>query len=80
MLSLYERGGVRLPALLAVRLIQALAVSCDEIFGLTEGRENGHLQDRGLVRRIQRLEKLSRRDKQTLLRTIDRFLKGSGAG
>jgi hypothetical protein len=80
MLSLYERGGVRLPALLAVRLTQALAVSCDEIFGLKEGRENGHLQDRGLVRRIQRLEKLSRRDKQTLLRTIDRFLKGSGAG
>jgi transcriptional regulator with XRE-family HTH domain len=79
MLSLYERGDVRLPALLAVRLAQALAVSCDEIFGLKESRENGQLQDRGLVRRLQKLGTLSRRDKQTLLRTIDRFLKGSGA-
>lgn len=79
MLSLYERGDVRLPALLAARLAQALAASCDELVGLKESRENGQLQDRALVRRLQRLETLSRRDKQTLLRTIDRFLQGSGA-
>ena len=79
MLSLYERGDVRLPALLAARLVQALGASCDELVGLRESRDNGQLQDRGLVRRMQKLERLSRRDKQTLLRTIDRFLQGSGA-
>jgi transcriptional regulator with XRE-family HTH domain len=79
MLSLYERGDVRLPALLAARLVQALGASCDELVGLKESRENGQLQDRGLVRRLQKVERLSRRDKQTLLRTIDRFLQGSGA-
>ena len=79
MLSLYERGDVRLPALLAARLVQALGASCDELVGLKESRENGQLQDRALVRRLQKVERLSRRDKQTLLRTIDRFLQGSGA-
>lgn len=79
MLSLYERGDVRLPALLAGRLVQALGASCDELVGLKQGRENGQLQDRALVRRLQKVDRLSRRDKQTLLRTIDRFLQGSGA-
>lgn len=79
MLSLYERGDVRLPALLAARLVKALGASCDELVGLKESRENGQLQDRGLVRRLQKVERLSRRDKQTLLRTIDRFLQGSWA-
>lgn len=79
MLSLYERGDVRLTALLLVDFAQALGVTADEILALHHPRDNGHLQDRRLVRRLQKLEKLSRRDKQTLLRTIDRFLKGSGA-
>jgi transcriptional regulator with XRE-family HTH domain len=79
MLSLYERGDVRLPALLAGRLVLALGASCDELVGLRQTRENGQLQDRALVRRLQKVERLSRRDKQTLLRTIDRFLQGSGA-
>jgi transcriptional regulator with XRE-family HTH domain len=79
MLSLYERGDVRLPALLAARLVQALGASCDELVGLKESRENGQLQDRALVRRLQKVERLSRRDRQTLLRTIDRFLQGSSA-
>ncbi len=79
MLSLYERGDVRLTALLAARFVQTLGASCDELVGLKESRENGNLQDRALVRRLQKVERLSRRDKQTLLRTIDRFLQGSGA-
>ena len=79
MLSLYERGDVRLPAILAARLVQALGASCDELVGLKESRENTPLQDRAIVRRLQKLERLSRRDKQTLLRTIDRFLQGSSA-
>jgi transcriptional regulator with XRE-family HTH domain len=79
MLSLYERGDVRLPAILAARLVQTLGASCDELVGLKESRENGQIQDRALVRRLQKVERLSRRDKQTLLRTIDRFLQGSGA-
>ncbi len=79
MLSLYERGDVRLPAILAARLVQALGASCDELVGLKESRESAQLQDRAIARRLQKLERLSRRDKQTLLRTIDRFLQGSGA-
>ncbi len=79
MLSLYERGDVRLTALLLAGFARALGVTTDEILGLQHGHHNGHLQDRRLVRQFQKLEKLSRRDKQTLLRTIDRFLKGSGA-
>ena len=79
MLSLYEQGDVRLPAVLLVSFTAALGVSSDEILGAHETHSNGHLEDRALVRRLMKVSKLSRRDRQTLLRTIDRFLKGSGA-
>lgn len=76
LLSRYERGVLRLHGLLVVDFAKALHVSTDEILGLRESKENGLLTDRRLLRRLQKMEDLSRRDKQALVRTIDGFLSG----
>ena len=55
---------------------KALRVSSDEILGLKETDDHGLLKDRRFLRRLQRIEKLSKRDKQLLLGTLDKFLTG----
>jgi hypothetical protein len=46
----------------------------DEILGLEKAKQNGHAVDRRFLRRVERLDQLSRRDQQALLGTIDAFL------
>ena len=70
----YEKGVVRVHAAMLAALCQALKASADEILGLAKGKHNGHLPDRRFLRRIEKLHRLSRRDQQTLLGTIDAFL------
>jgi transcriptional regulator with XRE-family HTH domain len=78
LLSDYEHGKVRLHGGLIVAFAKALKVSADEILGLKQAPPNGSLKDRSLVRRMQKMEKLSKRERRILLGTIDTFLKGSG--
>jgi len=61
---------------LVAAFAKLLRESSDEILGLKETKDNGLVTDRGVLRRLQKMEDLSRRDKQALLRTIDGFLSG----
>jgi len=75
----YERGRLRLHGELIVQLAQILGTTADEILGLkASGRSSTALRNRRLLRQVQALEKLSKRDQQALLRTIDAFLAKAG--
>jgi hypothetical protein len=76
LVSDYEKGVVRThAALLAALATVVLKSSADEILGLGKqpGRR-GPAPDCRFLRRIERLHQLSRRDQQSILRTIDAFL------
>jgi len=73
-LSDYERGELRLHGQLIVELARILGVSADELLGLEKPRGNGAVKNRQILRRLQQLDRLPKRDQQALLRTIDAFL------
>lgn len=77
LVSQYERGDIRMHGSLVAAFAKALRVSSDELLGLQPSKGNGLPKDRRFLRRLERIESLSRRDKQALLRTIDRFLSGA---
>jgi transcriptional regulator with XRE-family HTH domain len=77
LLSEYERGTVRLHGAMVAALAKTLHVTTDELLGLKPLKENGSFQDRRFFRRLQRIEQLPRRAKQTLLKTIDLYLQGA---
>lgn len=70
----YERGELRLHGELIIKLADILGVSSEEILGLKKTPSSGTLRNRRLLRRLQQIDRLPRRDQQALLRTIDRFL------
>jgi len=70
----YEKGIVRMHAAMLAGVAKALKASADEILGLEKAKPNGHPVDRRFLRRIEKLDRLSRRDQQALLGTIDAFL------
>ncbi len=74
----YERGALRLHGELLVRLARILRVSADEILGLEKSSPPTASRDRRLRRRLQDIDKLSRRDREALLRTLDAFLAKTG--
>src|SRR6266545_1662181 len=69
----YERGELRLHGQLIVKLSEILGVSSEELLALKKAPANGAIKNRRLLRRLQEIERLPRRDQQALLRTIDRF-------
>ena len=75
----YEVARLRLNAALVLRFAKALHVTSDEMLGLKESKENGFLKDRRFIHRFQEIDKLSRSEKQALLKTIDHFLRGAQA-
>jgi transcriptional regulator with XRE-family HTH domain len=78
MISGYEHGTLRLHGELIVELAQILSVSADEILGLGESKGVSAPKNRRLLRRLEELDQLPRRDQQALLRTIDAFLRKAG--
>lgn len=78
MISGYEHGTLRLHGELIVELAQILSVSADEILDLGESKSASAPTNRRLLRRLQELDQLPRRDQQALLRTIDAFLRKAG--
>lgn len=74
LLSAYELGQVRIHGALIAAFAQLFKVSADEILGLKEPKENGAFRDRRFIRRLESVEQLPKRAKQTLLGTIDTFL------
>jgi hypothetical protein len=45
-----------------------------EIVGFERSKEDGVFKDRRFLRRLRKIDRLSKRDKQSLLGTIDAFL------
>lgn len=76
LLSAYELGQVRIHGALVAAFASIFKVSADQILGLKEIKGNGAVHDRRFLRRLERIEKLPRRAKQTLLGTIDTYLAG----
>jgi len=80
--SKYERGELRLHGELIVKLAAALDVSTDELLGFS-GKEPSvppTVKDRRLWRRIMAIDRLSKRDRAALVRTIDAFLSKAQPG
>jgi len=76
LLSAYELGQVRIHGALVAAFASLFKVSADQILGLKDIKGNGAVHDRRFLRRLERIEKLPRRAKQTILGTIDTYLAG----
>lgn len=75
--SRYERGGQRLHGELIVKLAEILDVSADELLGLEVKQRRPlppALKDRRLLVRMQRLDRLSNRDREMVIRMVDALL------
>jgi transcriptional regulator with XRE-family HTH domain len=69
----YERGALRLHGELIAKLARILRVSADEILGLEKEPARGP-RDRVIARRLRDIDRLPKRDRDALVRTIDAFL------
>ena len=80
-ISDYERGILRLHGEIIVKIAAILGAAADEILGLDERKANGStIKNRRLLRRIQEIDRLPKRDQQALLRTVDAFLSKAQTG
>ena len=80
LISDYERGRLRLNADIVVRLANALEVTADELLQ-PNGRQHSLRRKPSLrvLRRLEKIEKLPAHQQNTLLKTIDTFLRGAAA-
>lgn len=74
LLSRYERGELRLHGTLIAAFAKALRTKPEKILGLEDLEETGYTTDRRFASRLQKIDKLTKRDKELLLGTIDAFL------
>ena len=77
-ISAIERGARGVTVQQLMKLAAALDASLDELVGRSAPPGNGAMKDRRFLKRLRKIDKLSKRQKQTLLGTIDTFLKGAG--
>ena len=63
----YERGLLRLNGDVIVQLAKILGVSADELLGLDQSKKTRSVKNRRLLRRLQELEHLPRRDSRLLI-------------
>lgn len=71
----YERDKLRPYAEMVVRFSLALALSADEVLGIRPSAVAAEARvPRRLLRRLEALAQLPKRDQEALLRTIDAFL------
>lgn len=75
--SEYERGEVRLHAVLLAAFAKALKTSPNRILGFEKIEEDGASKDRRFLRRLQRIDVLSKAEKQAVLKTLDLLLRNS---
>ena len=77
LVSEYERGTVRVPATVLAGLARTLRAPFHELIGSKTTEEKGSIRDRRFIRRLERIEKLPKRAKQALLKTLDTYLDGA---
>ncbi len=75
LVSAYEREAVRPHAPILATLAEFLRTSADEILGLKASKENGLMKDRRFLRRLEQIDRLTRRKRDALLTTIDALIK-----
>lgn len=76
-LSDYERGKLRLNAEMIVRFATALDITTDELLQPKAAQiALRHKPSLRVLRRLERIERLPQHQQNTLLKTIDGFLKG----
>ncbi len=74
-MSDYERGELRLHGYLIARLSDILGVRTDELLGLERPKKaEGGTKNRLVLRRLQQIENLPKRDRQALIRVLDGLL------
>lgn len=79
-ISDYERGMYVPTATTIIRLAQVLGVSTDTLLGLEPVKNDTAGLDRAVLRRVRKLEDLSQRDRQAVLRHIDALVERGQAG
>lgn len=72
--SEYERDRLRLHADLIIALAKVLNVTTDELLGVTAPSKSRGPRDARIAQRVALIERLAKRDKDALLRTINGFL------
>jgi transcriptional regulator with XRE-family HTH domain len=77
LVSAYERGAVRMHGAIVAAFAKVLRASTDQILGVKEMKHDGPFSDRRFIRRLERIDRLPKRAKQALLKTIDTYLAGS---
>jgi len=77
LVSQYEHGKLRLHGTLVAAIATALRASADEILGLTKAPEGGILKDKRFLRRLERIDQMSRNEKQAVLKTLDMLLRSA---
>jgi len=78
LVSQYERGETRLHGALVAAFARVLRTTSDQILGLDKLEDDGVLKDRRFLRRLQKIDHLSKRRQQALLKSFDMLLKGAG--
>ena len=79
MFQTLRRGDRGLTIQQLVRDLQSSQDTTDEILGEpSKSKSKDGILDRRFVRRLQKIERLSKRDQQALLRNLDNFIKGAG--
>jgi transcriptional regulator with XRE-family HTH domain len=76
LISDYERNKLRPNPDILVSYARALAVTTDELLGIASSTKKAEAPqlNRRFLRRLERIEKLPKRDRDALIRTIDAFL------
>lgn len=74
----YENDVIRIPADVVIQLAAVLNVSSDELLGLKGNDTTKGILNRRLNRCLVAIKKLSKRDQEALLRTIDAFVSKAG--
>ena len=77
LVSEYERGTVRVPGTVVAAFAGILRTSGDVVLGLKPTKEKKTPNERRFIRRLERIEKLPRRAKDALLKTLDTYLDGA---
>jgi transcriptional regulator with XRE-family HTH domain len=80
LISDYELGKLRPYGDVVARFANVLGVSADELLGLAPSGKSDDLFNHRLLRRLQAIDRLPKRDQDALLRMIDAFLAAKNVG
>ena len=77
MVSRIERAELRLNGEVIVKLAKLFKISTDELLGVKPVKNGQPVISRRWLRRMKKIEQLSKRDQDGLIQTVDRYLKAA---